>query len=159
MTDNPSNEASSEPESESFLIEGFVADILNEREVVLNIGRENGVKPKMRFAILDVDFNYEIRDPKTGEVLGLLPSREKIRVEVVELAERLCIARTYQIRRTNFGGLGAGLGSTLYRSLNPPEYIEEPFTFRVEDARSYFKKISAEESIVKIGDHVIEVEE
>ncbi len=139
------------------MLRGVVADILNEREIVLNIGTADGVLPGMRFAILD-ETDYEVKDPKTGEILGKLPPREKVRVEIVELAERLSVARTYQTRQKNIGGTGPDFGALTRRSLEPAYYVEEPVTFRVSGGNTYFKKISPDESIVKIGDSVRQVD-
>ncbi len=51
---------------------GQVADILNEREVVINLGSNYEIQVGMRFAILD-ELVYEVKDPDTGEILGKLP--------------------------------------------------------------------------------------
>jgi len=139
-------------------ITGLVADILNEREVVLNIGRNHGVTRKMRFAILG-EVDYIIKDPKTGEVLDQLPPREKVRVEVVELTDKIAVARTYEVIKENVGGVGIprmDFGA-LYQ---PPRIIEKPVTFRIgETGKTYydFKQVSPEESIVQIGDTVRQI--
>ena len=51
------------------MLEGQVAAILNEREMVINIGEDAGVKRDMIFRVLDK--NVPVKDPKTGEVLGV----------------------------------------------------------------------------------------
>jgi hypothetical protein len=142
-------------DSSSNLIKGAVADILNEREVVLNIGSRDGVKKGMRFGILD-NLEYEIKDPITGESLGNLPPRPKIRIEIVQMTERISIGRTYGTRRKNLGGLG-GVGLGVSALLEMPRYVEEPITFRVGGGATYFKKISPEDSVVQIGDAVIQL--
>ncbi|MFF2772967.1 hypothetical protein ACFVUP_38300, partial [Streptomyces bacillaris] len=50
-------------------IEGKVASVLNERELVLNVGAEEGVEVGMRFKILYAG-GIEITDPDTNEALG-----------------------------------------------------------------------------------------
>jgi hypothetical protein len=138
------------------ILRGLVADILDERQVVLNIGSRSGVELGTRFAILD-ESDYEVKDPRTGETLGKLPPREKVRVEVVEFTETLSVARTYQTRQKNIGGTGASL-SAITSILEPPRWIEEPVTFRIGEGATFYKKIAAEESIVQIGDAVKQVD-
>ncbi|MBC8229337.1 hypothetical protein H8E77_07320 [bacterium] len=41
-----------------------VTNILNKRELAMNVGRKNGVKENMRFKIV---YNLPVRDPDTGE--------------------------------------------------------------------------------------------
>ena len=83
--------------TQSALIEGKVATILNTRELTINQGSLNGVEAGMRFKI--VDENAAVIDPDTKEELGTI-SREKIRVKVVDVQPRFSIARTYETYRT-----------------------------------------------------------
>ena len=79
-------------ETQSALIEGKVATILNTRELTINRGSQDGVEVGMRFKI--VEENAAIIDPDTEEELGTI-SREKIRVKIVYVQPRFSIARTY----------------------------------------------------------------
>ena len=79
-------------ETQSALIEGKVATILNVRELTINRGSQDGVEVGMRFKI--VDENAAVIDPDTKEELGTI-SREKIRVKIVYVQPRFSIARTY----------------------------------------------------------------
>lgn len=74
-------------------IEGKVAAILNERELIINKGAEAGVKEGMKFKI--VEPKVDIKDPDTGEALGTLV-HEKIRVGIVEVQPKFSKARTYE---------------------------------------------------------------
>ena len=74
-------------------IEGKVAGILHERELVINRGAEAGVKERMRFKI--VEPQVDIKDPDTGEALGTV-THEKIRVEIVEVQPKFSKGRTYE---------------------------------------------------------------
>lgn len=74
-------------------IEGKVAVILNERELIINKGAEAGVKEGMKFKI--VEPQVAIKDPDTGEALGTL-THEKIRVGIVEVQPKFSKARTYE---------------------------------------------------------------
>jgi len=74
-------------------IQGKVAAILNERELIINRGTASGVKEKMVFSVAPRE--EEVKDPDTGEILVSIP-REKIRVKVSEVKEKMSVARTYE---------------------------------------------------------------
>ncbi len=74
-------------------IEGRVANILNERDLVINRGSDHGVEPGMRFKVNSPEI--KIADPVTGDDLGLLV-REKIRVKVLEVYPQFAVAKTYE---------------------------------------------------------------
>src|SRR4051794_17442712 len=75
-------------------LEGRVAEVLNERELVVNIGSTAGVKRGMRFAVLAATA-LVVRDPDTGAELGTI-DREKIRVEATEVEPRFAVCATYE---------------------------------------------------------------
>src|ERR1051325_2006161 len=77
-------------------ITGRVAQILNARELVINIGADAGVTKGMKFAVMSKAAT-EIRDPDTGEVLDTI-DREKVRVRAIEVRPRITICRTYLVR-------------------------------------------------------------
>src|ERR1700730_3824695 len=83
-------------------IRARVAEVLTERELVLNKGSEDGVSIGMRFAILNRK-GADIVDPDTGKSMGPV-ELEKTIVKVVRLQERLAIARTFRTYRQ--GGSG-----------------------------------------------------
>ena len=80
-------------ETQSALLEGKVATILNMRELIINRGSQDGVEAGMRFKI--VDENSAVIDPDTKEELGTI-TREKIRVTTADVQPRFSIARTYE---------------------------------------------------------------
>lgn len=88
--------------TQSALIEGKVAKILNARELIINQGFEHGIKAGMRFKV--VEESEEIFDPDTLECLGTI-SREKIRVKVADVQPRFAIARTYEVQEPIPGAL------------------------------------------------------
>ena len=94
-------------------IEGKVAKILNNRELVINRGSNDGVEFGMKFKI--VEENEEILDPDTQESLGSIV-REKIRVKIVHVQPSLSIGQTFETYRestpSHFGSLFLGLGSS-----------------------------------------------
>lgn len=73
-------------------VEGKVAKVLNDREVVINRGKDHDVEMGTRFKIMET---VEIQDPDTGRSIGTI-TREKIRVKVVHLDQSISIARTYE---------------------------------------------------------------
>ena len=136
-------------------IRGKVAQILNSREVVLNIGSHEGVEPHMHFDILDAG-SQDIRDPDSGEVLGSL-NRPRVRVRITHVQSLLSVATTYRKTKTNIGGTGSGpyLGA-LSRSLLPEQWVTKHET--LEAKKSGFDTLDEEDSIVKVGDLVVQVE-
>lgn len=78
-------------ESPTRQLEGRVAALLSAAELVLNIGAQAGVQTGDVFAVL-TSKPFEINDPQTGELLDTI-EREKIRVEAVEVRDRIAICR------------------------------------------------------------------
>jgi Flagellar assembly protein T, C-terminal domain len=72
-------------------VEGKVAKILGNREIVINRGRDQGVKQGMLFEIFAPE-GEEVWDPDTGETLGTVEDI-KARAEVTEVKDRLAVAR------------------------------------------------------------------
>ena len=123
-------------------LRGRVAQVLNEREFVINIGSKHGIEVGMYFAVLSED-SLPILDPNTGEELGRI-ERDKVRVKAVEVQERLSICRTYKTYTT---GLYLSAGS-LASLLGPMETRVETLS-TTKEARP--KPLSPEESYVQIG--------
>lgn len=137
-------------------VEGRVAQILNARELVINIGSKKGVNPGMVFAVL-AETPLEVRDPETKELLDVV-DREKVRVKAIEVREKITICRTYRVRKIgggplhDLGGLSS-LGVTRYTDLfAPPKEVPETLEATNE---SYPPPLSPEESYVKINDRVV----
>ena len=72
------------------MIIGKVARILNEFQLVLNVGLQQGVKPGMTFIIFEQA--DEIKDPETGESLGRLEI-VKAEVTVAHAQDTLCLVQ------------------------------------------------------------------
>ena len=136
------------------MIRGQVAKVLTTRELVINRGYADGVDVGMRFAVLDPRAD-NIKDPETGDVLGSV-SRPKVNVEVTRVEERLSLAATYRKRRVNVGGQGAGL-TTLGKLFEPPLYVDEFDTFKASEQS--WEELDESESIVKVGDPVVQLGE
>ena len=138
-------------------LEGRVAQILNARELVINIGENQGVTAEMKFAILS-ESPMEVLDPNSGELLDHI-DREKVRVEATEVREKISICKTYKIKIISGGPLYAGTITnitTITGAFRPPTQIPE--TLAAKDA-DLPPPLSPEESYVKINDRVIQVKE
>lgn len=129
-------------------IRGKVAEVVSDREVILNRGSEHGVHAGMYFAILDPGA-VGITDPDTGEPLGDI-KMVKIVVRAIEVAPKLTLARTFRSRRVNVGGSGAlGIG-VLARAMQEPEYVDQVEKLTLD--KNSPRKIDPKDSVVKRGD-------
>lgn len=131
-------------------IRGKVAQVLNSREIVMNIGSANGVVVGMCFDVVDPK-GTDIRDPDTDEVLGSI-DRPKVRVRVTKVKGKLSLAST-QAQRVNVGGSLGDFG----RLLMPPRWITQYETLRTKDKN--WDDLKEEDSYVKTGDPVVQVVE
>ena len=129
------------------LLEGKVAQIISVRELAINIGTRDGVKKGMKFAVL-APSPFVIRNPDNEEVLLTL-QRYKVYVEATQVWEKATICATYKTKIT---------GSSLLPFDVFAPRREIPETLRSDDA-SLPQPLSPEESYVKIGDLVKEIEE
>lgn len=144
------DKAMQEPKQETFRpIKGKVAKILNDRELAINRGADQGVSVGTLFKVMDPE--ELVLDPDTEEELGLI-EREKIRVKVFLVQDNICVARTYETYRTHAGALSLDFGfsqlfsssQTKVRTLRASEYPSNP--------------IDEAESFVSIGDIVVELD-
>lgn len=129
-------------------IRGSVAQILTEREVVINRGVADGVEVGMRFAILNSK-GANITDPETGAELGSVDV-DKALVKVVRVHEHMSVARTF--RSTLVGGFGVTGFSEMFGG--PTRSIPE--TLRAE-GKTYKQELDDADSLVKRGDPVVQV--
>jgi hypothetical protein len=133
-------------------IEGKVASILNEREVVLTVGEEQGVEVGMQFSIL-YPGGIEVPDPdRPGYIIDSI-EWPKTQVKVVQTYPKLAVARTFRTvtipeQGVSFLGLAAAM------SYKPESTVVE--TLRTNGAFAE-KELDAEESIVKVGDPAVQL--
>jgi hypothetical protein len=127
-------------------IEGLVARILNDRELVINRGSSHGVEVGMRFAVL-AEEGLAITDPETGDLLDDV-ERPKTLVKVTQVRPKLAVAATY--RTKTVGESFINVPSLLFRS---PETTTERLAV---DSNSY-RPLTDEESIVKVRDKAVQV--
>lgn len=130
-----------------------VAAIVNEREIVINKGAEAGVKPDMKFKVMEPDI--DVRDPDSGATLGTV-TREKIRVKIADVQPKFAVGRTYETYL-----LTTGAPSDFFQRFRlGPRFAEitRVRTFRSDqsDALGPFDKAM---SIIRVGDEVIELAE
>jgi hypothetical protein len=137
---------------------GRVAAILNSRELVINIGAEQGVELDMKFRVLD-----EVKtviNPDTGKEIGEV-QREKIRVKIDEVKENISIGRTYETYDINIGGSSGFFSgsSDIFRSLTPPQWVTRVKTlaYSSSDTGLDYKPLDESGSFVKIGDSVQQI--
>ena len=71
-----------------------VAKILNEFQLILNVGSRQGVAKGMAFVVYEE--GEEIQDPETGQSLGKLEI-VKGEVEVSHVQETLCLAQSKEL--------------------------------------------------------------
>jgi hypothetical protein len=124
-------------------ITGSVAALINERELVINRGEDQGVTKGMRFRVLTSN-DVEVMDPETGESLGNIV-RIKVRVEATQVWEKMAICRTYETVRTG-----------LFNALAPYSNITQVRTLKAGD-EGFLPPISEGESYIKVGDPVEEI--
>lgn len=129
-------------------ISGHVAEIVSDREVILNKGFSDGVREGMYFKIIDPT-GIDVKDPITGEDLGGI-KRIKIVVKAIEVAPRLTLARTFRKRTVNVGGAASGGYAEISRMLRPVNYVEQVEKLRLDEQAS--KPIGPSESVVAKGD-------
>lgn len=131
-------------------IEGKVATVLNERELVLNVGAEDGVEVGMRFKIL-YQGGIAITDPDTNKPLGSV-EWPKTEVKIVSIQPHMAVGRTFRtISIPEVGISGFRIPRMLYE---PAKEVVE--TLRSSDGFAE-KEISDAESLVKRGDPAVQV--
>lgn len=134
-------------------IRGKVAQVLNSREIAINVGSAAGVVKGMYFDVLATP--KDIRDPDTDEVLGAI-DRKKVRVQVSDVQGKFSVATTYRKKRVNTGGVGyLSYPSGMSDLLKPPNWVTKYETLKTEEKT--WEDLDEEESYVNIGDIVVQV--
>lgn len=138
-------------------IQGKVANVTRDRELIINRGSDHGVKPDMYFYIKDDPI--EVTDPDSGDVIGNV-TPIKVVVRVHEVAEKFCIARTFRSRRilveeAKTGGslynvMGAGRLDNYLQPPRPAKFDTQVETLRLDPKKGEY--ISENESVVQVGD-------
>lgn len=127
-------------------IKGKIAELLDERRVVINKGSEDGVSLGMYFQIFSPE-TTDVRDPDSGVRLGsaMIPIMQ---VQVVHVDAKFCIAATFRSKTVNVGGFDK-FSDTLFKMTQPPKYIKVHETFELDSEQ--VKKIEEARSKVRAG--------
>ncbi len=120
-------------------IRGKVAQILDSRQVVLNVGSTDNVTEGMTFKIVNPK-GEQIRDPDTQQILGSVESPRAF-VRIIQVQENLAVATT---SLANPAITPATIGPVA-RALMPPRWVDQ------------YESLGASLSTVDIGDPVIQV--
>lgn len=129
--------------TDSERIRGKVAAILSRRELILNIGSEDGVEIGMKFVILNSK-GIDVTDPDTGEVLGTVEVPKTV-VKVVRVdSSHLSVARTFRTVRGTPGIFAAA--SAISGTPSRPETLD------IASGSSLRAELSEEDSYIKRGD-------
>jgi hypothetical protein len=126
-------------------IEARVAQVLSGRQLVINRGHADGVTAGMRFAVM-AESPVPILDPETNQVLDEI-DRVKVRVEAIEVRERIAICSTYEYQDVALS-IGELIGSRR----------KVPVTFQA-DQNGALPPLDPEESYVRRGDRVMQIVE
>jgi hypothetical protein len=132
-------------------IQGKVAAILSLSELIINRGSLDGVESGMQFAVLN-SHGINVKDPETGKVLG---SAEIVKtlVKIVRIdGDHLSVGRTFRTIRGRRGAMDTLKLATAMGLTGTPDRIE---TLATSEA-TLKQELSEEESLVKIGDPVIQ---
>ena len=132
----------------STLICGKVAYVLDNGDIVINVGTAHGVHRGMHFDVID-DHGLDIKDPDTEEVIGSLEVL-KIKVEVIDTQEKISVAAPHD------GLLVRNRASSVYRVSSPVG----PFARSLLPAgwvEGDTISLSEKDSNVKIGDSIAQV--
>ncbi|MFT2753990.1 hypothetical protein [Clavibacter sp. Sh2088] len=129
-------------------LRGKVAEVVSDREVILNRGADHGVQVGMYFAILDPGA-VGITDPDTNEPLGDIKV-VKIVVRAIEVAPKITLARTFRTRTINVGGTGALGLRGLASAMQEPNFVEKVEKLTLD--RNSPRKIDPKDSAVGRGD-------
>lgn len=115
------------------MIEGKVAKIVNQTDIVANVGREQDVEEDMEFIIYEV--GDVIEDPDTGEALGNV-EYVKARVIPKHIQDELTVMTSAETK-TKKTGLSAAVSSAstkeVQKSIASPSDTEFDDTVKVGD--------------------------
>ena len=120
-------------------IRGRVAQILDSKQVVLNVGSARDVDVDMIFKVINPR-GEQIKDPETDLVLGSVES-PKLLIRVIEVQANLSVAT---ISAANPAVTPGALGP-FARVLMPPRWVDQ------------FETLGTDTTKVNIGDPVVQV--
>jgi hypothetical protein len=135
-------------------LQGLVAQIINTRELIINIGNNKNVKTGMKFKVLER--SSDIQDPITHQSLGNY-EREKIKVKIVEVYDKFSIASTYvTYEEEYYSGSNAINALSLMNPFTSGSSIKVQ-TLKASDNQAPYDPLDETGSFVKIGDPVVQL--
>lgn len=126
---------------------GLVAQVVSDREVILNKGISSGLQENDYVVVIDPQ-TLSIPDPETGEELGGL-KRIKAVLRVAESTENLSLAKTFRTKRVRTGG-GFGLTTSLNDMMSSPRYETRVETLKFDPQAGL--PIDENDSVISVGD-------
>jgi hypothetical protein len=137
--------------TDSERIKGKVAAILSKRELILNIGSEDGVEIGMKFVILNSK-GIDVTDPDSGNILGTVEVPKTV-VKVVRIdGPHLSVARTFRTLRGTPGIFGLSAMTSISGTPDRPETLD------ITPGSSLKAELSEEQSYIKRGDIALATE-
>lgn len=112
-----------------------VAEVIDKRTVVLNVGENYGVSKGDKFVVFEM--GEEVEDPETGDSLGKLEI-VKGKGKVIHVQPKMCHIQTYDYE-TKKVKKETGVGGVIAQQISPPKE-EEVKEYEVFDG-------------VEVGDH------
>lgn len=122
---------------------GHVAKIMNDRQLIVTLGKEDGIEVGDYVGILDPT-TEQISDPVEGGSRGSIVYF-KSTLRITHVSEGLSVAATYKTRSVNRGGL---MGPGISNILAPPKWEEEIERFNGELSATH------ELGTISVGDEV-----
>jgi len=129
-------------------IRGKVAEVVSDRELILNKGAVDGVIEGDYFKVLNPN-TMNVVDPETGEQLGGF-NVIKIVVVAIQVADRVTLARTFRRKTVNIGGTASFGMASVIRGMQEPKYVEQIERLRLDEAAP--RPLAPGDSIVSVGD-------
>jgi hypothetical protein len=140
-------------------VEGKVAKILGNNEIVINRGRNEGVRQGMLFEVFAPE-GEEVWDPDTGETLGTVED-VKAHAEVTEVKVRLAVARLLNTKAPpgvmNLGEMQENLQRIFGQMFGDDVRIQGFSSGEDPDLESMFGGPLEDLSKVQVGDAVREI--
>ncbi len=135
--------------TDSVRIQGKVAAVLSRRELVLNVGSDDGVTTGMRFVILNRN-GIDVKDPDSGAVLGTVEIPKTV-VKIVRVdSGNMSVGRTFR----TVGGT-PGVMSAMSSLTGTPARVE---TLDIQSGSTLKHELSLDDSYIKIGDIAMQTE-
>jgi hypothetical protein len=132
-------------------LEGKVANVLNDRELVINLGKSQGVEEGMVFEVSGQ--SLEVRDPDTNAVLGEVePS--KVKVKVIQLHDKFAVARTFETYTVELDEPLPGYPFSAMRPTRRVTRVKKLLPFSIAHISAGYPRFTEEGAYVMAGDKV-----